>query len=141
MGKNGCCAFVTSAPTIADVIISSCMRNRPLLYRKSDKQRNFVYTILSIIQNNTKSYRLRTGRENSPNQAPRDPLKAKINDVLTREYLQKLGRQNYIATTIFVVLATISIFWSLFHIGRSRLNASIEHHVPPIFNDWRYLGL
>jgi len=44
-------------------------------------------------------------------------LKAKINDVLTREYLQKLGRQNYIATTIFVVLATISIFWSLFHIG------------------------
>ena len=30
---------------------------------------------------------------------------------------KNLGRQNYIATTIFVVLATISIFWSLFHIG------------------------
>jgi signal transduction histidine kinase len=44
-------------------------------------------------------------------------LKTRINDELTREYLHKLGWQNYLATTIFVVLVTVSIFWSLFHIG------------------------
>jgi GAF domain len=44
-------------------------------------------------------------------------LKATVNDELTRAYLQKLGWQNYLATTIFVVLVTVSIFWSLFHIG------------------------
>nr|HET6902652.1 GAF domain-containing sensor histidine kinase [Ktedonobacteraceae bacterium] len=36
---------------------------------------------------------------------------------LTRAYLQKLDRQNYLATTFAVLLATISLFWMLFHIG------------------------
>jgi len=44
-------------------------------------------------------------------------LKTLTNDELTRGYLQKLGWQNYLATTIFVVLVTVSLFWSLFHIG------------------------
>ncbi len=44
-------------------------------------------------------------------------MKTRTNDELTREYLQKLGWQNYLATTVFVVLVTVSIFWSLFHIG------------------------
>ena len=36
---------------------------------------------------------------------------------LTRAYLQKLDRQNYFATTFAVLIATISLFWMLFHIG------------------------
>ncbi len=44
-------------------------------------------------------------------------MNAKINDEPIRDYLQKLDRQNYFATTIFAVLATVSIFWSLFQIG------------------------
>jgi signal transduction histidine kinase len=44
-------------------------------------------------------------------------LKTTVNDELTRDYFQKLERQNYLATTSVVVLVTISFFWSLFHIG------------------------
>ncbi len=36
---------------------------------------------------------------------------------LTRAYLQKLDRQNYLATTCAVLIATISLFLMLFHIG------------------------
>ena len=36
---------------------------------------------------------------------------------LTRAYLQKLDRQNYVATAFVILLATCSLFWMLFHIG------------------------
>ncbi len=42
-----------------------------------------------------------------------------IGDKLTRAYLQKLGRQNYLATASAVVLVTISFFWLLFQVGGS----------------------
>ncbi|MDQ6644370.1 MAG: hypothetical protein M3Y76_07960, partial [Chloroflexota bacterium] len=55
-----------------------------------------------------------------------------VNDELTRAYLQKLGRQNYVATTIFVVLVTISVFWFLFHIGGDRGLTLLVHIMYPL---------
>jgi signal transduction histidine kinase/uncharacterized protein YigA (DUF484 family) len=46
-------------------------------------------------------------------------LKTTVTADLTRDYLQRLERQNYLATMILVVIVTISIFWCLFHIGNS----------------------
>ncbi|HEX6483628.1 MAG TPA: GAF domain-containing sensor histidine kinase [Ktedonobacteraceae bacterium] len=36
---------------------------------------------------------------------------------LTRSYLQKLGRQNYLATASSIAIVTVSFIWLLFHIG------------------------
>src|SRR5205807_10442544 len=36
---------------------------------------------------------------------------------LTRSYLQKLGRQNYLATASSIAIITVSFIWLLFHIG------------------------
>ncbi len=44
-------------------------------------------------------------------------MKTTINADLTRTYLQKLERQNYLATTCSLVIITISFFWCLFGIG------------------------
>ena len=44
-------------------------------------------------------------------------MKTFITDKLTRDYLQKLERQNYLATALAVLIATFSLFWMLFHIG------------------------
>lgn len=46
-------------------------------------------------------------------------MKTTVTADLTRDYLQRLERQNYLATMILVVIVTISIFWCLFHIGNS----------------------
>jgi signal transduction histidine kinase/uncharacterized protein YigA (DUF484 family) len=46
-------------------------------------------------------------------------VKTTVTADLTRDYLQRLERQNYLATMILVVIVTISIFWCLFHIGNS----------------------
>ena len=39
---------------------------------------------------------------------------------LTSAYIQKLGRQNKIATGVAVLIVTVSLFWMLFHIGGDR---------------------
>src|SRR3989442_978867 len=39
---------------------------------------------------------------------------------LTHAYLQKLGRQNYLATGVAILIVTISLFWMLFHVGGDR---------------------
>ena len=44
-------------------------------------------------------------------------FKSVVEDRLTRAYLQKLSRQNYLATASAVVLVTISFFWMLFRPG------------------------
>jgi signal transduction histidine kinase len=36
---------------------------------------------------------------------------------LTRTYLQKLDKQNYIATAVAVIMVTLSLFWQLFRLG------------------------
>jgi signal transduction histidine kinase len=36
---------------------------------------------------------------------------------LTRTYLQKLDKQNYLATAITVIIVTLSLFWQLFRLG------------------------
>src|SRR5579864_4678124 len=36
---------------------------------------------------------------------------------LTRSYLQKLDWQNYLATAVVILIATISFLWMLLHIG------------------------
>jgi signal transduction histidine kinase len=59
-------------------------------------------------------------------------LRTTVNDELTRAYLQKLARQNYIATTIFVVLVTISVLWFLFHIGGDRGLTLLAHIMYPL---------
>ena len=49
---------------------------------------------------------------------------------LTHAYLQKLDRQNYVATAFAVLVATCSLFWMLFHIGGDA--------VVPLFADLIY---
>ena len=49
----------------------------------------------------------------------RNLLKTLATTKLTRAYLQKLDRQNYLATAFAVLIATFSLFWMLFHIGGS----------------------
>ena len=49
---------------------------------------------------------------------------------LTRAYLQKLDRQNYLATAFAVLIVTFSLFWMLFHIG--------EDTVAGMFSDVMY---
>lgn len=44
-------------------------------------------------------------------------MKTFATTTLTRAYLQKLDRQNYVATAFAVLVATCSLFWMLFHIG------------------------
>ena len=36
---------------------------------------------------------------------------------LTRTYLQKLDKQNYLATAVAVIIVTLSLFWQLFRLG------------------------
>src|SRR5437763_4224245 len=48
-----------------------------------------------------------------------DPLhiRAKATDKLTRSYLQKLGRQTYLAGASVAIIVTFSFFWLLFRFG------------------------
>lgn len=55
-----------------------------------------------------------------------------IGDKLTRAYLQKLGRQNYIATASAVVFVTISFFWMLFQLGGSDTTGLFANVVYPV---------
>jgi len=61
---------------------------------------------------------------------PRNILKTHATTKLTRAYLQKLDRQNYLATTFAVLIATFSLFWMLFHIG--------GNDVVALFSDFMY---
>jgi signal transduction histidine kinase len=55
-----------------------------------------------------------------------------IGDKLTRAYLQKLGRQNYIATASAVVILTISFFWLLFQLGGSDTTGLFANVMYPV---------
>lgn len=55
-----------------------------------------------------------------------------IGDKLTRAYLQKLGRQNYLATASAVVLVTISFFWLLFQLGGSYTTGLFANVMYPV---------
>ncbi len=44
-------------------------------------------------------------------------MKTTVTAGLTRNYLQKLEQQNYLAMTSLVVIITMSVLWDLFHIG------------------------
>lgn len=48
---------------------------------------------------------------------PKLHMKTTATDRLTQAYLQKLSRQNYIATASAVVIVTFSLFWMLFQVG------------------------
>jgi hypothetical protein len=47
-------------------------------------------------------------------------MKYAATERLTPAYLQKLGRQNIVATGVVVLIFTVSLFWMLFHIGGDR---------------------
>lgn len=49
--------------------------------------------------------------------SPELHMKTTTTEKLTRTYLRKLGRQNYVATAIAVLVVTVSVFWMLFKIG------------------------
>ncbi|MEO8973364.1 MAG: GAF domain-containing sensor histidine kinase [Ktedonobacteraceae bacterium] len=55
-----------------------------------------------------------------------------MGDKLTRAYLQKLGRQNYLATASAVVFVTISFFWMFFHLGGSYTTGLFANAMYPI---------
>ena len=59
-------------------------------------------------------------------------LKEVIEDKLTRAYLQKLGRQNYVATASAVVFVTISFFWMLFQLGGSSTTGLFANVMYPV---------
>ncbi|HYK85790.1 MAG TPA: hypothetical protein VEV19_10505, partial [Ktedonobacteraceae bacterium] len=44
-------------------------------------------------------------------------MKTFATTTLTQAYLQKLDRQNYVATAFAVLVAICSLFWMLFHVG------------------------
>ena len=44
-------------------------------------------------------------------------LKTTATDKLTRPYLEKLNRQNYIATAITILIVIFSLFWELYKLG------------------------
>src|SRR5438874_1575490 len=44
-------------------------------------------------------------------------LKTTATDKLTRPYLQKLNRQNYVATVITILIVIFSLFWELYKLG------------------------
>ena len=48
---------------------------------------------------------------------PQLQLKATATDKLTRSYLAKLNRQNYLATTITILIVIFSLFWELYKLG------------------------
>src|SRR5438067_203198 len=48
---------------------------------------------------------------------------------LTHAYLQKLGRQNYLATGVVVLIVIVSLFWMLFHIGGEHTVGLFSHSI------------
>src|SRR5438045_9567341 len=44
-------------------------------------------------------------------------LKTTATDKLTRPYLEKLKRQNYVATAITILIVIFSLFWELYKLG------------------------
>jgi len=44
-------------------------------------------------------------------------LKTTATDKLTRSYLEKLSRQNYLATAITILIVIFSLFWELYKLG------------------------
>ncbi len=44
-------------------------------------------------------------------------IRTKATDKLTRTYLQKLGRQNYLAGASVAIIVNFSLFWLLFRFG------------------------
>src|SRR2546430_9903929 len=44
-------------------------------------------------------------------------LKTTATHKLTRPYLEKLNRQNYIATAITILIVIFSLFWQLYKLG------------------------
>ena len=44
-------------------------------------------------------------------------LKTIATDKLTRPYLEKLSRQNYVATAITILIVIFSLFWELYKLG------------------------
>jgi len=59
-------------------------------------------------------------------------LKEVIGDKLTRAYLQKLGRQNYLAMASTVVIVTVSFFWMLFQLGGSNTTGLFANVMYPV---------
>jgi signal transduction histidine kinase len=48
-------------------------------------------------------------------------MRSMATEGLMRAYLQKLDRQNYLATGVAIFIVTISLFWMLFHVGGDRI--------------------
>src|SRR5947209_1661927 len=112
-----------SVGTMSIFIIQDRLVCRNILLCTSDKKQTVGYTIVihtCVMQDKG---------ESMSGHIPELQMRIVATPNLTRSYLQKLGRQNYLATASSIAIITVSFIWLLFHIGgedrkSTRLNSS-----------------